>query len=111
MTEESFRRTGRTHRMVEQVPNSGAIIIVSNQGMKRYINEMLQRVKGEEVAKKCTILVTIDMDDTHRLFGRNEPIYVDHEFWSNPHIKSAVKDRVSELQLRWSSRLAEKMNP
>jgi len=75
------RRSGKTLAMVEQLPDSGAIVIVHTKAMQEYLQQMIRDVRGAEVADASRVVIVTDRQSAERqLTGRSVPIYRDHAF-------------------------------
>lgn len=91
------RRTGKTYRMVQALPENGAIIIVPSYPIRDYILNMLRDVRGSEIANRCRIIVIRNHMDIWQLDGLNKPVVFDHSFFENNYIS---QDVLEETQLR-----------
>lgn len=75
------RGGGRTLWMVRIIPAEGAIVVVHNVAIARYIRDMIRSIHGNEVSIRCAVLVVRDVSDTLALRGSARKILVDHAFW------------------------------
>ncbi len=80
---EGLRGSGRTHRMMMEAPESGAIFVVPNGGMRRYLLDMIARHRSADFAKRSVVWVVEDQGDVQRMRGHQLPILIDHSFWES----------------------------
>lgn len=75
------RRTGRTLGMVRDLPDDGAIVIVPNDALRRYVEAMIASVRGPEFLQKCRVRAVCSVADAYRcLVGQRRHIAIDHAF-------------------------------
>lgn len=79
--QDHSRGTGRTKRMIEALPEDGAVVIVHNRPMTDYVRHMIIDVRGLEVAASCKVICITNHNDVWNLKGDKRPIHVDHTFW------------------------------
>ncbi|HEV2502344.1 MAG TPA: hypothetical protein VGV39_04680 [Mesorhizobium sp.] len=64
--------------MVESIPASGAVVIVHSVAMRRYVEQMIFDLRGDQVAKLCRVHSISSYSDLARLQGVRMPIRIDH---------------------------------
>lgn len=76
-----LRGSGRTHRMVEKIPEHGAIVVIPTAYFTGYIRPMIGRVRGALVLSRCLFAPIYDEDDVDRLNDYELPVFIDHGWW------------------------------
>lgn len=76
-----MRGDGQTKAMVMALPADGAVVVVHNASIRRYVLQMVADVRGQEVARRCKVIVIECGKDLHQLCGLRVPVHVDHAFW------------------------------
>lgn len=75
VTPDPFRGTGRTKRMVMQLPEDGCVVVAHNQDGLIYINHMINDLRGREFLKSVRL---VSLPYVENLCGLDLPIFVDH---------------------------------
>lgn len=78
---DTGRRSGRTLAMVKALPETGCVVVVPTAAMRDYVRRMVFDVRGGNVLKRTTIKILTRPEDVHTLYGRDEPIHVDHAWY------------------------------
>lgn len=76
------------------LPKSGAIFVVHNSSMKRYVENIIHDFCEVGARKYLTVIVVQDRNDLHRLLGVSRPVFVDHawlEVMSRPFRTEALE--------------------
>lgn len=95
------RDTGRTLAMIKALPESGAIVIVHNSTMRRYIEQMVRDVRGPTVAQVVKVRVVEDRSQADDLLrGARTPVSFDHAWFE--HVRYDV--------LRYTMDMADGVN-
>ena len=69
------RGTGRTKRMVMDLPEGGCVVVAHNQGGLVYIRHMVGDLRGDDFLKSVRFTT---LDCAENLRGIELPIFVDH---------------------------------
>ena len=88
------RGTGKTLAMVQNLTGEPTICVVHTSEMKRYLENMIRNVMGEEVAANTKVVIISASQDVYKLRGRSDKILVDHTFW----FSDVDRDTVNEIQ-------------
>lgn len=78
------RGTGRTLAMVKELPDGGAIVIVHNAVMRRYIERMVSDVRGPAVASVVKVRVVEHRSQADDLLrGARTRVSFDHAWFEH----------------------------
>lgn len=90
------RGTGRTTRMVEQIPADGALIIVHTRAMFDHVRHLIEVTHGTNMLGKCNIAIINSGYDMARLRGQTRKILVDHAFWDQRYPFAAELEHLAD---------------
>lgn len=90
------RRSGRTTRMLQQLPETGAIVVVPSVAHAARMERDIFNIRGSTVCLVTKVAVVSGSPDLHQLRGVSLPIFVDHSVADN--VDSYTLDRVRFLQ-------------
>lgn len=76
-----MRNSDKTLKMVQSLPESGAIILVHAGPLCDYLKRMIADVHGS--LDNFKIFVVTDNWSLYRLRGQRLPIYCDHTLWDD----------------------------
>lgn len=76
--DDGARGGGRTHRMIEQLPERAAIV-VPNNSTAEWLSEMITRVRGGGALYRYVVVAS--MAGVDRLRGVGMPIFIEHSWW------------------------------
>jgi hypothetical protein len=68
-------------RLVDNLPESGALIACSRQDVSRRLHWLIHERRGPELLRRCRITVIREPMDLHRLRGLKGPLIVDPQLW------------------------------
>ncbi|SDA12961.1 hypothetical protein SAMN02799622_00865 [Methylobacterium sp. UNC378MF] len=72
-------RADRTARMVQALPDDGAVVIVHSPGAVILIREAIRELRGTEVAAQTRVVAAPTMADERRVTaGLSLPVFRDH---------------------------------
>lgn len=89
-----MRGTGKTKAMVMALPDEGACVVVHNASMVRYVEHMINDLRGKDLMNRCKVISVARQHDADRLQGLRMRTFVDHAFWwltSDPHLRARVE--------------------
>ncbi|MCJ2102434.1 hypothetical protein [Methylobacterium sp. E-046] len=78
-TQAELCRADRTVRMVQALPNDGAVVIVHSPGAVILIREAIRELRGSEVAAQTRVVAAPTVADERRVSaGISLPVFRDH---------------------------------
>lgn len=72
------RQSGRTTRMIQGLPETGAIVVVPNAYMVSAMQRDIFEIRGGTVATLTTVVAVEGPSDLKSLMGQMRPIRLDH---------------------------------
>lgn len=87
------RRSGKTLAMVRSIPDEGATVVVHSSDVMNYVRRMIGDVRGEEVLKRCRIVVMERPEDVDRIRGE-KVVAIDHFVieQASPALRGALRE-------------------
>lgn len=77
--DRSERGSGRTYRMVMDVPHTGGVIVAPSTPLAHYIREMIRDTRGPVMSKKIDVVAIEGPADVRKIQGEtSRPIFLDH---------------------------------
>jgi hypothetical protein len=90
------RRSGRTTRMIQGLPDTGAIVVVAHPFMVGPMQQAIFQIRGSTILHLCRVVVVEGQSDIKSLAGCNLPIHLDHT--AAEHLDNMTLEDLSVLQ-------------